>query len=277
MTPVYWIQRDAGVSVPTTRKIITTVKAMLQYAVGRDLVAVNAAKAITVIGRRDEGSKKIMPPAKEVVTALLSVADPDFRVKLMFAALGGVRAGELHALKGHHISFERREVKIETRVAHQEEHVTKTAAGMRTVPLAAPLILALKEWQLRSKLILALKEWQLRSKWKKPNHLVFPSHRGWYVDHANMVKRKFLPLFERLAKLHAEDPANHPEPPARFNWNALRHFAVSCWIEAGLAPTTVQTFAGHSTLAVTRDSYGHLFKSDDHRKAMDAIAGDVLG
>ena len=62
----------------------------------------------------------------------------------------------------------------------------------------------------------------------------------------------------------------------RRNWHALRHFAVSCWIEAGLSPKTVQTFAGHSSLQVTMDRYGHLFKSDDHKKAMDAIAADMF-
>jgi hypothetical protein len=28
---------------------------------------------------------------------------------------------------------------------------------------------------------------------------------------------------------------------------------------------------------VTMDRYGHLFKSDDHKKAMDAIAADMFG
>ncbi len=182
---------------------------------------------------------------------LLAVADPDFKVKLMFAAATDLRAGELHALRWRHLDLEGGEVKVETRVdAHHEEDVTKTAAGMRTVPLAAPLVLDLKEWKLRTKR-------------KKPEDLVFPSRRGWYVSHDNMVKRKFLPLFEKLAARHAADPANHPEPPARFNWHALRHFAVSCWIEASLAPKTVQTFAGHSTFAVTMDRYGHLFRSDN--------------
>jgi integrase len=45
----------------------------------------------------------------------------------------------------------------------------------------------------------------------------------------------------------------------------------------GLAPNTVQTFAGHSSLAVTMDRYGHLFKSDDHRRAMEKIASELLG
>jgi hypothetical protein len=39
----------------------------------------------------------------------------------------------------------------------------------------------------------------------------------------------------------------------------------------------VQTFAGHSSLQVTVDRYGHLFKSDDHKKGMDAVAADMFG
>lgn len=58
----------------------------------------------------------------------------------------------------------------------------------------------------------------------------------------------------------------------RFNWHGLRHFAVSTWIEAGMSPKTVQTFAGHASLQVTMDRYGHLFPSEDHKRAMDRIA-----
>jgi integrase len=80
-----------------------------------------------------------------------------------------------------------------------------------------------------------------------------------------------------LDQAHKEDPAGVPEPPARFNWHALRHFAISTWIEVGLAPKTVQTFAGHSSLAITMDRYGHLFSSDNHKAAMDSIAGELMG
>jgi integrase len=257
--------RDAGVSVPTTRRIINSLKVMLSYAVTRDLIGVNVARGIKVIGRRDEGSKKIVPPSKEAMRLLLKAADLDFSVKLAFASSTGVRAGELHALRWRHLDFERGEVKIETRVdAYKNEDVTKTAAGMRTIPLSA-------------KLILRLKEWKLRTKRSKNDDLVFPNRRGWYVNHDNMVKQKFLKLFEKLETQHAKEPNKHPLPPVRFNWHALRHFAISTWIEAGLAPKTVQTFAGHSSLAVTMDRYGHLFKSDDHRKAMEKIAAELLG
>src|SRR5918993_1374768 len=45
--------RDAGVSVPTTRKILGTVRLVLELARSQDLVGINAAAKVKVIGRRD--------------------------------------------------------------------------------------------------------------------------------------------------------------------------------------------------------------------------------
>jgi integrase len=257
--------RDAGVGVVTTRKILSTLRQILSYAVGHDMVGVNVAIGVEVIGRHDEGAQKIVPPTKEAMRAVLSVADEDFRVELVTASSTGVRAGEEHALRWRHFNFAKGEVKVETRVdTYGDEDVTKTAAGMRTIPLSQSHITMLKAWK-------------LRTRYKKDDDLVFPSKRGGYKSHDNMIKRKFLPLFDKLAENYRNDPTRNPEPPAPFNWHALRHFAISCWIEAGLAPKTVQTFAGHSSLQVTMDRYGHLFKSDDHKRAMDAIAAEMFG
>ena len=256
--------KEAGIAVPTVRKILGTLKLVLRYAVSRDLDR-RERRA------RRQGDRPARPGLQEDRAAHQGSDEaahrrrrPDFRVKLIVASATGVRAGEFHALRWRHFDLVRGEVKIETRVdAHGEEDVTKTAAGMREVPLGAEVVAVLKEWK-------------LRTKFKEPDHLVFPNKRGWYENHDNMVKRKFLPLFDKLEALHADEPDKHPEPPARFNWHALRHFAISCWIEAGLLPKTVQTFAGHSSLQVTMDRYGHLFKSEDHRKAMDAIARQIF-
>ncbi len=56
--------RGAGVTVPTTRKILATLHSALAYAISQDWVATNAAHGTRVIGPRDEGSKKIVPPSK---------------------------------------------------------------------------------------------------------------------------------------------------------------------------------------------------------------------
>jgi integrase len=58
--------------------------------------------------------------------------------------------------------------------------------------------------------------------------------------------------------------------------HALWHFSISCWINEGLTPKTVQTFAGHSSLQMKMDRYGHLFRSDDHSHVMSAISSNFL-
>lgn len=253
--------RSAGVSVPTTRRIITTLHGVLQYAIERDMIAYNPAHGIKVIGRRDEASRKIVPPSKEMLKALIKVADEDMRVKLIVASATGVRAGEFHALRWRHVDLQKGELTIESRVdAYGEEDVTKTAAGMRTIPLGKEVVQHLKAWK-------------LRSKFSKQDDLIFPNRRGCFANHDNFVKRQWYPLFDELIDV---SPDEMTSAKTRFNWHALRHFAISTWIEAELSPKTVQTFAGHSSLQVTMDRYGHLFKSEENVRAMDDIAGRLF-
>jgi integrase len=252
--------RGAGVTVPTTRKILATLHSALAYAISQDWVATNAAHGTRVIGPRDEGSKKIVPPSKTDMGAILSGADEEFRIKLIFAASTGVRAGEQWATRWRDVDLEKGQLHIGCRVdAYREEGAPKSAAGVRTVPISRQLTAMLKAWK-------------LKSKFKAPEDLIFPNDEGNHINHDNLVKRRFGPLFENLEVAHQADPTRSPLPPRRFNWHALRHFAISSWIEAGCAPKTVQTFAGHASLQVTMDRYGHLFPHEDHKKAMDQIA-----
>lgn len=239
--------RSAGVSVATTRKIIGTLGAVFAFAVRRNFIAVNPARGVEVIGRRDEGSRKVVAPSAADVRALLALADPDMRLRMIFAAASGLRAGEQWALRWRHLDLARGEVTVETRVdAHNSEDAPKSSAGVRTLPLAPDVVAMLRQWK-------------LRSRWSRPDDLVFPNREGSYVRHTHLIKR-FNALFDR------------PGAPMKFNWHSLRHHAVSSWIAAGLAPKTVQTFAGHSTLALTMDTYGSLFKSEDHAAAIEQAA-----
>jgi integrase len=243
--------RSAAVSVATTRKALGALARILDHAIGKDLIAVNAARGVEVIGRRDEGSKKITPPSKAAFASLMKKADEDFSMVLLFAGATGVRAGELWALRWQHIEMEKEEVTIETRVdRYGTEDVTKTKAGVRTIPIGSAVIVALKGWRLRSAFC-------------RPNDLVFPDQSGGYRDHDGMVKRVYAPLC-KAAEVTG------------INWHSLRHFAVSCWIEAGFSPKAIQTFAGHTSLEVTMSRYGHLFPSEDHKVIMDRIAAGLV-
>jgi integrase len=243
--------RGAKVSVSTTRKVLATLHSILEFAISQDWTATNAARGVKVIGPRGEGSKKVTPPSKDGLRAIIDAADYAMRLMILFAVSTGARAGEQWAAQWKDVDLDKCEFHISRRVdAYGDAGAPKTKAGVRTVPLSA---------QLASR----LKEWRVRSQYSKSSDLIFPNKRGGYIGHDNVVKRQFAPLFE-VTKA------------ARFNWHGLRHFAVSTWIEAGLAPKTVQTFAGHASLQVTMDRYGHLFPSDDHKRAMDQIAKGLL-
>jgi len=244
--------RTSGVSVPTTRKIISTLHTILKFAISKGVVAVNAASNIEVIGSRSEGSKKIKPPTKSDMKAILEAADVDLRFMVLFAASTGLRAGEQWAVRWDHVDVAGCKLSVERRVdAYGEEGPPKSDAGVRGVPLS-------------SMLLRSLKEWRLQSKFSGDDDLIFPNKKGNYTCHDNLIKRLYKPTLQGAGLLD-------------INWHSLRHYAISTWIEAGLAPKTVQTFAGHSSLSVTMDRYGHLFPSDDHKAAMDAIAGELMG
>lgn len=74
-------------------------------------------------------------------------------------------------------------------------------------------------------------------------------------------------FFDRLEESHRANPVADPVAVVKFNWHTL--------FSAGLGGTNAQDradIAGHSSLQVTMAGYGHLFKSDDHKAAMDVIA-----
>jgi integrase len=243
--------RAAGTTVLTTRKAIATLARALDLAISKDELAINQARNVQVIGTRAV-AKKVTVPSKASVRAILGIAEQDIRTILTVATASGVRAGELWALRWRHVDFTTRELTVETRVdAYGNEDVTKSEAGARTVPLGDAVLTELKAWKLRAP----------RS---KPDDLIFSNKVGKYVSHTNFLRRDWADLFKPV------------EAPDKFRFHHLRHFAISCWIEAGLSPKTVQTFAGHATLAMTMDRYGHLFKTEDHNRAMDDIARSLF-
>ncbi|MGN6487246.1 MAG: tyrosine-type recombinase/integrase [Devosia sp.] len=249
--------RNAGVSVTTTRRAIAALSRALSYAVSKNLAGTNPAKGLRIVGTREDGPKKIVPPTKEQMQRLIKAADADLRVRIQFAATSGLRASEQWALRWRHIDLDAGEVMVESRVdIFGVEDTTKSAAGKRTVPIGKPVVEMLRAYRGDAKpddLV-----FPVVIKRKRPDRITFT-----FTRHGNLLRRHFQPLLKRI------------ELP-QLGWHALRHFAVSLWIEDGRPPKTVQTWAGHATLAITMDRYGHLFPSEDHKKAADRIAESVF-
>nr|WP_295467306.1 site-specific integrase [Mesorhizobium sp.] len=264
--------KDEGSSVPTVRRVMGALTRTLQHAVSQDMVASNIARGIRVTGKRGEGVQKIVPPTKDDLAAVLRFAasfvpdvprgfgeaaiakflkraaeSNDLALRIRFAAATGLRASEQWALRWRHIDLDTRAVLVETRVdAFGDFDTTKSEAGKRTIPLSKIL-----NEELAAR--------RSATKFKGADDFVFPSVEGGFTRHTMFIARRWKPL---LAKAEVKD----------FGWHALRHFAVSTWIEAGLQPKAVQTLAGHSTYSITMNRYGHMFPSDDHAAAMDKVA-----
>jgi integrase len=86
--------------------------------------------------------------------------------------------------------------------------------------------------------------------------VVFGGPKGGFLNRHNFYNRVWRPALE-LADLEDPQPRVHD----------LRHTAVSLGIKAGAHPKEIQARAGHSSIRITMDRYGHLFPGQDEALA----------
>lgn len=253
--------REAGVSVSQTRKIGRLCHTFFERARKLDYIRINPFTNFRVDGRRDEGMNKVVPPMPSFIKLMLETAT-SHRVLLFAFTTTGLRSSEMFALRWRHIDFEKGFLRVETRVDARyrtEELKTKTESGVRRIPLSD-----------RANAI--LQDHRAQSRFSNTDDLVFPNERGNYIDAGNWNDRWFKPL---LAQVNATLPPGDRYEPPKVGFHILRHFAISSWIAQNLPIKTVSTYAGHSSIQVTMDRYGHLFPSDDQSVALNRIADDL--
>jgi len=83
-----------------------------------------------VIGPRGEGSKKIVPPSKEDMRALIDAVGEELRLILLFGASTGARADEQGAARWRDVNLDKGELHISRRVdVYGDEGAPKSTAG----------------------------------------------------------------------------------------------------------------------------------------------------
>jgi integrase len=234
---------SGGRSEVQTRKVLSVLSLILAQAQEEGLIGQNPAFGVRVI-RSSRVNEKVHIPSKEAVRRLIEAASDTFRPLLIVAVVCGLRASETRALRWQDVDFDQQLLHVRQRAdAFNEIGDPKSAAGHRSVPMGPYVVTALKRWKLAHR--------------PSALDLVFPSHTGTVQSHSNVLKRHFKPLCRDLG--------------IRMRWHDLRHFAVSLWIEQGFPVKAVMTFAGHSSVQMTMDRYGHLFPSPDHQRAMAEV------
>lgn len=274
------------------RKTLGALKGVLKDAKRRGLVAQNVASE-TVIGASGRHRKRLEVgvdvPTPAEVRAMLDAASPKAKAMVALAALAGLRASELRALRWSDISLSAHPTVTVGQRADRWGTIgsPKSATSRRTVPLGEIAGRALKEWRLA----------------QPPGRtLVFGTGSGKPDLLPNLQRRLLSPLQvtlgiaepvlgddgEPVRKL-VKGPRGKPVLDAdgapqmrvvmqgRYSWHALRHYAVSSWLASGIDLKTAQAWAGHATLALTLDTYGHLIPRRDDHQRLAAVENALLG
>ena len=122
-----------------------------------------------------------------------------------------------------------------------------------------------------------LKEWRLASVHKADSNLVFCTSTGRPHEHSDLVKASLHVAQIRAGVVDADGAAKYT------GLHALRHFHASWYINRvkdggrGLPAKNVQERLGHSSITITLDTYGHLFRADDADEADAAELALISG
>jgi integrase len=258
--------RKAGRSPTLIRKVLTSLGSIFNIAreQGR-FSGANPASGLNrrkrkATERRQEGRLEvgIDIPTPQEIARLLAAIKPSQPPVVQTAIFTGLRSSELRGLRWIDVDFKHAELHVRQRAdAFCEIGAPKSKAGTRTVPIPPGLLTTLKEWKLRCP--------------KSEAGLVFPSARG-SIQRLPNIRRDI--LIPALKKAHIVDKDGKPKYTGL---HALRHFYASWLINRppigrGLPLKEAQRLLGHASIAMTADTYGHLFPREPDASLADAEA-----
>jgi integrase len=253
---------EKGLSGAMAFRVFGTLKTILGYSRRHQWILVDPTQGITV-QRGDRPKVKI--PSKLSLTRLLAAArkydelirdeeeENKKRAEAFVSSLlfGGLRMSELRGLPRSDVDVDGCRMTIKQRADRWRQiGKVKTEMSERTVPLPASAMAAIKTWMSAGP--------------GSDEDLLFPNGKGKVEFYQNFYKRLWLPLMllaglaKKTIKVDEKGCEKvHIKP--QFAMHALRHAAVSLWIEQGANPMKVQQWAGHSSVQFTLDVYGHLW------------------
>jgi integrase len=276
------LRKDPSPRSPAmVKRVMVALSSTLADAMDRGLVAQNVAHrrvkrknglAEARQKRQLEVGRDIPSPA-EVGALVAHLADGRERALILTAIFCGLRASELRGLTWKGVDLDKGELHVRQRAdRYAEIGPTKSEAGQRTIPLMQMVVSALRQWKLASPRSSAV-------------DLVFPGRSGKPLTHGAILRFHWHPL-QRRAGLVVAGKDGKPQPKYG-GLHALRHFYASWLInrraDGGLElpGKVVQGRLGHSNIAMTMDTYGHLFPraddSDEMAKAQAAFLALVPG
>jgi len=247
------------------KKILTSFKSILSQArTDGHLRHDPAENTAILISQRYEKQEKSEIPSITEVQALLAKAtelmNSDNRQMakawrryapfFFVLAYSGMRPCEVIGLPWKDVNFENNTIEV-TQDATEDREIglPKSASAYRMIHMPDMVMDELKKW----------KPFCPESEYD----LVFPNWKGGVESHSNITNRGWYVL-QRACGL--VDTRNKPKYPLK----SLRHVRASLEIHNGATAKEIQMLMGHSTVKITFDVYGHLFKDHEGSRAARA-------
>jgi integrase len=148
---------DDGMSAVTARKVLTSLRSILEAAHDAGYVAQNVAlsvkhKALKAAKRRERKLQVgIDIPSTDEIRRLLAGAGDRLRPVLMVAVFTGLRASELRGLRWGDVDLDGATISVRQRAdRYQVLGMPKSYAGHgRVIPLPVPVVNTLRTWKLK--------------------------------------------------------------------------------------------------------------------------------
>jgi len=249
------------VSAATARRVHATVRSALAAALTDNLIGRNPAVGL-----------KLEVPTKQPMTIwtgdqladfLHAIAADRLHPLYRFLALTGARRGEALGLRWTDVTLDDSRVLISRQLLdvgyRLVEGPPKTARGFRSVALDPDTVHLLRRHRTRQ-----VEERLAWGKAYRDQDLVFARENGEPI-HPDHASKHFAHLVAGTGR-------------PRIRLHDLRHTHASVLLRSGVQPKVVSDRLGHSSIAITLDTYSHVLPSTDAEAARaigDLLAGVV--
>lgn len=242
---------------PTSKRTLQAYRAVLdqvfRLALDNRVIEYNPVAAAAL--PRQAPTKERRALTREQVRWILDTPSRG-RLAALLAVFAGLRRGEMTALTWQDIDFDRNLIRVNKAWDFKRNQLkaTKTAAGMRTVPLTEPL---------RTEL------WQVR----QPSGLVIRSAHGKQMT-LDAWDRMLGTLLLDLEIQNGTGTKKKKCAPGKtvftiptFTWHELRHTYATLLFDADIPAKVAQSWLGHADISTTLQIYTHLSKEKEDAAA----------
>jgi integrase len=240
-----------GLAPSTVKGIVLTTGQVFAQAVDDAMVARSPFANVALPSDRHSGTVHFLEPGR--VNALANAIDDRYRAAIYFAGYGGLRAGELWALRVDRVNVLAATVDVVESMSEASGlHVGPTKTGKRrtiTVPRFLATMLG-----------------EHIGRYPSEDGFVFTAPERGPVRHRNFKRRHYAQAVAAV------------DVPAELRFHDLRHTCAALLIANGRHMEEVKNYLGHSSIRVTSDRYGHLFPQAraEMADALDATFSEAL-